>query len=174
VASYDVAFKYFTTLMMLFITIVTPFWSAVTDSWIRKDLDWIRRTIRRLLQIWVGLVVVGLGMLLVSERVFELWLGDSIRVPFNISVLMYIWVIINSWNLIFVHFVNGTGKIGLQLRVSVIIALLNIPTAIFLGMYIGFEGVVIASILMSSVSVVMLPLQYRKLMNGTAKGVFNV
>lgn len=173
VASYDVAFKYFTTLLMLFITIVTPFWSAVTDSWIRKDLDWIRRTIRRLIQIWAGLVLVGLVMLLISDRIFQLWLGDAIQVPFSISALMYIWVVINSWNLIFVHFVNGTGKIGLQLRVSVLIAVLNIPTAVLMGMHIGFEGVIMASILMSSVSVVMLPLQYFKLMNGTAKGVFD-
>jgi O-antigen/teichoic acid export membrane protein len=174
VASYDVAFKYFTTLMMIFITIVTPFWTAVTDSWIRKDMDWIRRTVRRLLQIWGVLVFVGLGMLLVSEQVFLLWIGDAVQIPFTISLLMYIWVMINSWNLIFVHFLNGTGKVGLQLRFALATTVLNIPLAILLGSRIGIEGVLLASIIMSFATVLVYPLQYRRLMNGTARGVFNV
>lgn len=174
VASYDVAFKYFTTLMMIFITIVTPFWTAVTDSWTRNDLDWIRRTVRRLLQFWVGLLLIGLGMLAISDRVFLLWIGDAVQIPFRISVLMYVWVMVNSWNLIFVHFLNGAGKVALQLRFALATAILNIPVAILLGLRIGIEGVLIASILMALTTVPVYPIQYKKLMNGTAKGIFNV
>jgi O-antigen/teichoic acid export membrane protein len=125
------------------------------------------------MQIWIGLMVVGLGMLAVSQQVFVLWIGDAVQVPFSISVLMYIWVILNSWNLIFVHFLNGTGKVGLQLRFALVTALLNIPLAVYLGLRIGIEGVLVASIIMSLITVLVYPLQYRWLMNGKAKGVFN-
>jgi len=173
VTPYNVAFKYFSVLLMAYTIIISPFWSAFTDAWAKQDIQWIRQIIRRLVRLWVGLFLSGLVMLACSSWIYAVWVGDKVYVSYTMSMLIMTWVLVKAWNGIFVQFLNGVGKISLQLVIGFCAAIINIPLSIYLGKLIGIEGIFVANILLSLVTILIYPVQYKKLLNGTAVGIYN-
>jgi O-antigen/teichoic acid export membrane protein len=173
VTNYNIAYKYFSVLLMGFSIIITPFWSAFTEAWVMKDMDWIRRVIKKLFKIWFLFFITALIMLLFSERIYKLWIGSRIHIPFVYSILVGIVILINIWNGIFSQFLNGIGKIRFQLIIGISAAIINVPLAIFLGSSMGVKGVLMANIIVTLFGVFLYPLQYKKILNNTAKGIWN-
>jgi O-antigen/teichoic acid export membrane protein len=174
VTPYNVAFKYFSVLLMVFTIVITPFWSAFTDAWATQEIQWVKNIMRRLMILWIGLFVAGVIMLICSPWIYTIWVGDKVKVTYTMSTLVATWILIRAWNSIFSHFLNGVGKVSLQLVIGFFVALINIPLSIFLGKLIGIEGIFLTNIFMSVVTVFILPIQYKKLINGTATGIFNI
>jgi len=173
VTSYNVAYKYFGVIPMVMGIIMTPFWSAFTEAWVKKDLPWIKGTVKKLTRLWLLLSVLAVIMLLLAAWVYRLWVGEEVMVPFTVSVTIAAYVIINGWNSIYSQFLNGVGKVKLQLYLAVIGSIINIPLAIFLGKTLGIYGVVLSTTIISIVSAVVTPLQYRKLVLNRATGIWN-
>ena len=159
--------------MMGFNIAISPFWSAFTEAWAKQDLQWIKNIMGRLKMLWVCLFGTGLVMLICSPWIYRLWIGSEVGIPFTTSALVCTWNIIMAWNAIFVHFINGVGKVKLQLVIGVCAAIINIPLSILLGKLIGIEGIYLGNILLSLTTVLVYPIQYKKLLNGTASGIFN-
>jgi Na+-driven multidrug efflux pump len=113
-------------------------------------------------------------MLVVSQPVYHLWVGNKIAVPFTLSLAMAIYVTIYNWNSIFASFLNGTGRIRLQLYSSIVISVLNIPLAFVLVKYLswGSAGVVAATSFCLFIGSIWAPIQYHKLINNTATGIW--
>jgi O-antigen/teichoic acid export membrane protein len=173
VTPYNIAYKYFGVITMSLSIIMLPLWSAYTEAWVKKDISWIKNTINKLILIW-GLIVIGVTiMLLCSTFIYRMWVGKEIKVSISISVVMAAYVIVNGWCGIFSQFLNGVGKIKLQLYISTIGAILNIPLAIFLGKYFGIYGVLLSTVILSTISAISSPIQYKKLINNTASGIWN-
>ncbi len=172
VTSYNIAYKYFGVIPMVMAIIMTPFWSAFTEAWVKKDMEWIRSTITKLRKFWIILTVVALLMLLVSGFVYRMWVGKEIVISITISMAMASYVIINAWNNIHSQFLNGVGKIKMQLYLAAAGSLINIPLAIFLGKTLGIYGVVLSTTIISIVSAVITPIQYKKIINNTASGIW--
>lgn len=173
VTPYNVAFKYFSVLMMGFMIIVSPFWSAFTEAWTKKDVTWITGIMKKLMIIWLVLVAGGIIMLVFSGFVFKVWIGNDFVVPFSISILLLSWILLNSWNGIFSHFLNGVGKIKLQLYLGLGVALLNIPTAIILGLLFGINGILISNVFFALIQTFFVFTQYTKLISLSAHGIWN-
>ncbi|NJO25101.1 MAG: LPS biosynthesis flippase [Bacteroidia bacterium] len=133
VTPYNIAFKYFSVVPMVFGIIITPFWSAFTEAYVKKDFSWIRSSIRNLVLIWVLMLLGVTLMLFFANEVYRIWVGESIKVPFLLSVILAIYIIINTWCTIFSIFLNGVGKLRLQFYSGILGALVNIPLAIFSG-----------------------------------------
>jgi O-antigen/teichoic acid export membrane protein len=81
-------------------------------------------------------------------------------------------VIINAWNTIFSQFLNGVGKIRLQLYSGIWGAILNIPLAVYLGKSFGIAGVILSSVILTSVNMVWSYIQYMKIINNKASGIW--
>jgi len=173
VTPYNVAFRYFSLLMMGFSIILTPFWSAFTEAWVKKELDWIKKTMSKLLRIWRLLLVGGIIMVFLSKWIYRIWVGDIITIPYALSALVATWIIINAWNSVYSQFLNGLGKIKLQLYLGISVAIINVPLAILLGLRIGIEGVLLANVLVTITGALIYPMQYKKLINNNAKGIWN-
>lgn len=173
VTPYNVAFTYFSVLMMGSTIILKPFWSAFTEAWVHNELDWIKTIMQKLYYLWILLCCTGVLMLVSSKYIYEVWIGKAIDIPFSLSMLVGIWVLLNVWNSIFSHFLNGVGKLKLQLYLGIFSALINVPLAIYLGTIMGIEGVLLANILAVLSGVIVYPIQYKKLVSGKAKGIFN-
>lgn len=173
VTPYNIAFKYFSVVPMVFGIILVPFWSAYTEAYVKKDFDWIRNSMRHLIKIWVLLLVVVTGMLLVADKVYYLWVKDVVKVPFTLSLVIAAYIIINAWCTIYSVFLNGVGKLKLQLYSGIIGALINIPLAIWLGKTMGVTGVVLASLILAAGNALWSPVQYKRIMNNTATGIWN-
>jgi len=173
VTPFNIAYKYFSIIPMGFGIIMMPFWSAFTEAWIKRDIGWIKNTMNKLTMIWGIFSLTAVIMLLFSNIIYRLWVGKEIVVPVSISVVMAIYVITNAWCGIFSNFLNGVGKIKLQLYSGTIGAILNIPVSIFLAKYLGIYGVILSTTILGIASGIWSPIQYRKLINNTAKGIWN-
>jgi len=172
VTPYNISFKYFSIIPMFFSIILTPFWSAFTDAWFKKDFEWIKATMKKLKLFWLLLCIVSIIMLLFSNFIFKIWVGKVVVVPFKLSAIISASVILNAWNGIYSHFLNGVGKIKLQLYSGSVGMLLNIPLAIFLGRAIGVSGVVLSIVILSAINMLWGVVQYNKIINNRATGIW--
>lgn len=175
VTPYNIAFKYFSVITMGFTIITTPFWSAYTDAYHKKDFKWIKRITKKLSTVWLLLVGAVLFMLLFADFFYELWIGDKVKIPFILSLSMAAWILISTWTSIFGNFLSGVEKIRLSLYHSVIVIFLNVPLSIFLAKYLnlGSAGVIIATCICVLPQVILHPLQYRKIIQNKATGIWN-
>lgn len=173
VTPYNVAYTYYNVLMMGFSIIITPFWSAFTEAWVKNETVWIKNIMRKLFTIWGVLVAIGILMIVFSQWIFKVWIGDKVHVSYIMSILVCSWILLNAWNGIFGHFLNGVGKLRLQMYCGISGALLNVPLVVFLGKSIGIEGVLLANIIITLPAVIIYPIQYRKIINANAIGIWN-
>jgi len=165
VTSYNIAFKFFSILIMFFSIIITPYWSAITEAWAKNDISWIKHTIGQLKQIWFAILLIGIIMIISSRWVYRVWIGEDIIIPLGITALVCIWILIDAWKRIYNTFLNGIGRIEMQLYIEPVAAIVNIPLAIFLGLKLGMEGILISNILVSIISSWVYPLQYYRIIN---------
>jgi O-antigen/teichoic acid export membrane protein len=173
VTQYNIAFKYFSIITMVMSIIMMPFWSATTEAWIKKDCSWIENSINKLIFVWIFISISTLIMLVFSNFIYRIWVGKEIKVPISISVVIACYVIINGWCNIFSQFLNGVGKIKLQVYSSIFGSIINIPLAIVLGKYLGIYGVLLSTCLLGLVNGIWSPIQYRKLLKNKATGIWN-
>lgn len=173
VTAYNVAYKYFGVIPMVMGIIMTPFWSAFTEAWVKKDLDWIKGTVSKLRKIWLLLALVSVVMLTLAGWVYHVWVGDQVIISFAISASIAAYVVINGWNSIYSQFLNGVGKVKLQLYLAMFGSLINIPLAIFLGKTLGIYGVVLSTTIISIASAIITPLQYKKIISNQARGIWD-
>jgi len=173
VTVYNIAYKYFSLVMLLFQIIVNPFWSGFTEAYVRQDYNWVKRVIHKLRLIW-GISCIGLVlMVLISNTVYELWVGNQIVIPISLSIGLAVYVAIFIWNSIFVSFNNGVSKIFIQVWLSLIAGMSFIPLTIFLSRKIGLAGIPIAMGLSIIPGSFVSPMQYKRIINSRAKGIWN-
>lgn len=175
VVPYNIAFKYFSIVTMAYTIIITPYWSSFTEAYAKKDFEWIKKSVSNIQKIWLLIPFGLLGMLYFSDWFYQFWVGDKVKVPIQLSIAMAFFVILVTFNMIYVYFINGVGKIKLQLVTSLISMTINIPLSIYFGKYLGWgpTGVILATCFSLVYSVILRPIQYYKLINNTANGIWN-
>lgn len=112
-------------------------------------------------------------MLLFSGIVYRIWVGSEIAIPFSLSIVVLIYVSLNAWTGMFASFVNGVGKLRIQLYCTIFSSLFFIPVAIIMGKLLGVGGVCIAMSIALVPYAILLPLQYKKLLSKSLRGVWN-
>lgn len=173
VAAYNVAYKYFFVVNMVFGIIVSPFWSAVTDAYARDDYDWLRKTIKKLNMISVLMVFLLIGALFFSQWVYKIWIGDKLIIPFALNFIIMLYLAQQVIVRPFSTFISGFGKLKLGLYVITIKLTLFLPLAYFLGRAYGALGVVLSMLLVQLPSLIIEPIQVYKLINKKASGIWN-
>lgn len=163
VTSYNIAFKYFGVLQMVFMILVTPLWSGATDAYTKGDFDWIRNAVKKYLFILIFFVIVGSVMLYFADTIYGLWLGkNTIYVPFTISLLCYLFFSVSMFGSIFVFVINGIGALKLQFYTSFITAIgfVGLSIALIKIFHFGIESILISSIISNVFGLIIAPLQY--------------
>ena len=175
VVPYNIAFKYFSIVTMVFSMVITPYWSSFTEAYVNKEYQWIKTSIKNIIKLWVSIPILLVIMLAIAKWFYNIWVGDEIIIPIALSFSMSLFVLLFTFNNIFVFFINGVGKIKLQLIISVISMLLNIPLSIIFakGLSLGLSGVILATSVTIGISAVISPIQYFKIINFKAKGIWN-
>ena len=174
VTVYNIAYKYFNYIPIVFYVILTPMWSAYTEAYVKDDIEWIRNTINKILKFWIFLCIVVIIMIFGANWVYNLWLDSKIKVPLLLTILMGFFAIVSNWNNIFAYFINGVGKIRLQFYYSIFVAVINIPLSIYFAknLNMGISGVIAATCLCLSIGAIWVPIQYFKIINKKATGIW--
>ncbi|GAA4457296.1 O-antigen export protein [Nibrella saemangeumensis] len=175
VTDYTVSFRYFNVITMGFSIITAPFWSSFTEAYTRQDYSWIRAAIRRSVQLWGVLQLALVVMVLNADWVYKAWTGTITDIPLSLSIANAVYVSLYAWNNIFITFLNGTGKIRLQFLVTLFVLILFFPLTYGLAVVagIGVEGIVWGNCLCLALFSIQAPLQYLKLMNAKAGGLWS-
>lgn len=174
VTQFNVALKLFSIVIMLFSIIMVPYWSAFTDANAKKDYNWMRNSVRKIRQIWILISIIIVPIILVfSKFIFKFWIGDSVKIPFSLSFLLSLYVIFYICLNLNSYFLNGVGKIRLQLYLYVIVCIINVPLCIFLASRIGVNGVVISNLLMFIGMNIILWIQTDKILAHEDKGLWS-
>ena len=175
VTPYNIAYKLFSVMNTVFAIIMMPFWSAFTDAWVKKDILWIKKVIRKLLWVWGGISAGGLLMLFLSDKIYLLWVGESISIPFMLSFSVFIYFVVFSFNNIYVMFLNGIGKLKLQMYGSFFapIVFIVVVVSMIKVLKFGVISVVIASTIVSLYGLIIFPMQFHKIINDEAYGIWN-
>lgn len=172
VTTYNIAFKLFSLVILIFSIIMAPLWSAFTEAYTKKDFTWISRLFYKMQKVCFILFLLTGVLLLLSPLLFKLWIGDKVQIPFSLSISMAMYAISNSWLLIPCFLLNGIGKIKLQLYLYVICIFFNIPIAILLGKSYGLPGIAIANVIIFVFMSTILTIQCKRILNNTAKGIW--
>jgi len=175
VTVYNIAFKYFMFVTMAMSIILEPYWSAFTSATAKEDHAWINRSIKNLLKISLVASIITIVMVLFADKVYSLWIGENIQVPFLLTVFMGVNTIIQVFLQPIIMYINGVGKLKIQLLVGLTAAIINIPLSILFAVHfeLGVAGIILATILTRMIGITIYPTQVYKLINKTAKGIWN-
>ena len=158
VANYEVVFRLFSSVLVLNSLYLLPLWSAYTDAAHLWDIKWIRKELWKSHMVAVGFMVLALILFMFNELVLRLWVGEAFIASPGIALAMFIFVVLRVWCDIYSCFLNGLGKIDIQMWLAVLQALGNVPLSIYLGGLYGLPGVVYATVCTLALSAIGLPL----------------
>lgn len=168
VVAYSIAFRYIDIIAIIFTIFITPVWSASTDAFANNDMRWIRLTVRKMLIIASLITVGGVLMIIFSQIVFNVWLGEGVIEISKITLsLVLLFVTFRMLYQCYGYVINGSGKLKAQLTITFLLALLYIPAALLLGGEVGLYGVLIVSALTQLANFVWSKQQYKHIINGT-------
>ena len=99
----------------------------------------------------------------------------DVHIPFLLSASTGIYVVVLMWCTMYVNFINGVGKIRLRLWGAVTTALLVIPLEVVFAKFfaMGTAGVSLGMALSLLPWCFVWPAQVRKILRGTARGIWN-
>lgn len=172
VTQYNIANKYFSILFMVVTIIVQPIWSVVTDAYVKKDLVWLEKLIHKLDTIFAISIIGNIVLLIIAPFVYEIWIGDSVDIPYSLSIVMAIFVSCQTMGTIYVSVINGIGAVRIQCITYVLFAILSWPLFTLTGRTFGLTGIVFVPALANLALGIISKVQIHKIMNGTANGVW--
>lgn len=173
VTTYNIAYKFFNLLVIAYTIILAPMWNAYTDAYVKGDMQWIKATFNKALKFWVLSICGGLGMLLICNLFYKLWIGNMVNVPLSVSASTLIYVCFFNLNNCATYLINGLNKIFVQIIISLAVTTLYIITVLAFGRKLGVEGIVLSMAASYAVMSVVHLYQCRKLLNGKADGIWN-
>jgi O-antigen/teichoic acid export membrane protein len=175
VTNFNISYRYFGLITMIFTIVLTPYWTAFTEAYNKKEFDWIQKTIRTLIRYWFVSIGILILMILFAGILIKLWVGTSVLVSFPLSISISLYIIILNWNAIFANFLNGIGKIRMQILLAIIAGIVNIPLCFLLVKYfkMGLYAMPISNVLSLSLGAFFGYYQYLKIIRNRATGIWN-
>ena len=174
VTPYQITYRYFSILLVVFTVICMPFWNATTDAYERGDIQWIHDATRKLRLMTIGIFLSMIVMIMISDLVYDIWIGQDTAIDIRMSIAVAIYIFILIYSMRYSYFINGIGKLRLQLIFSASAAILFIPLAYLV---VSFTNDIIWFIavmcLVNIPGLIVNKIQFNKLINGHAKGIWN-
>lgn len=172
VTNYNIAYKYLSIAMMVYSIMLGPLWPAFTDAYTKKDFSWMNNVYSKMKKVYAASVVILVIMMICSSLIYPLWLGDNILIPFEMTLCVGLYIIVNIWDSLQAQLINGIGCVRLQTYVTILGILIYIPLSFLLGKYVGAIGVVIAQIIITLIYSICFTIQLRKLLSNKASGIW--
>jgi O-antigen/teichoic acid export membrane protein len=174
VIDYNASFRIFNTAVLAFTLMLAPVWSSYTKAFAKNDLAWIQKIHKRLLSLW-AIAIIGISIfLVVAPWFFEQWVGRLIQIPMIIHVANAAYSLVHILAAIFTSMINSCSKITLQFYAFLVGSIAFIPVVILIDKLFHHPSTIIfvnAGFLLCIT--VVFGVQCKKIMSGTAKGIWN-
>lgn len=171
VTEYYIVQRYFGVVLMLHSMVLIPYWNLITEAYAKRDGPWLKKVIEKLLKITLAFVILIALMIGIAPFILQIWLKNMVHVPITLFVLFGLYVVVFIYASVFTNFINGTGKVKLQMVTSVFTCLFYIPFILFLikVFKLGIAGFLIASIIWALIMLPVRVLQYKELIKFSKK-----
>ena len=174
VTPYQITYRYFSILLVIFTVVCMPFWNATTDAYQRGDMEWIRNATRKLRLMTIGFFICLVVMILLSDIVYAIWIDRQMVIDIRMSIVMATYIFIIIYSMRYSYFINGIGKLRLQLIFTTAAAVAFIPLAYLTTQWT--HNIIWFMVVMCMVNIpglIVNRIQFSKLINGKAKGIWN-
>lgn len=173
VTSYNIAYRYLNLAMMLFSIMTAPLWPAYTDAFAKGDYNWMITARNKMIKVFYMSIALSIIMIIVSPFIYHIWVGDEVDVPFVMTLVVAIYVIVYSWSILNGTIIVGLGKLALNARLVWVGMILHVPMSYLLGGFYGGYGVLISMILINLLYACVFHFQTNKLLERKAIGIWN-
>ena len=119
-------------------------------------------------------ILLGMVILVaISGYVYAIWVGQEIQIDPRMTTTMALYIFILIYSMRYSYFINGIGKLRLQMILTTAAAILFIPLAYIVTNWthdiVCFMGVMS---LINIPGVIVNRIQFYKLINGQASGIW--
>jgi len=133
VTPYQIAYRYFSLVLVVFNIISIPFWNATTDAYYRGDIAWIKRSSRKLDIVVSASFFILLIMLLLSGFVYTIWIGQEVTIPIELSIAMAAYIFVLVISLRYSYILNGVNALRIQLIFTIFATVVFVPLSWYAG-----------------------------------------
>lgn len=174
VTVYNISYKLFNILIIIYTIIISPLWNAYTDASVKNDYAWIRKIFKKSIYLWAASLLLGLLMLLISGWFFKKWVGNSIDIPLGVSISILIYVCMFNFNNCVTYLINGLNKIKIQIITSILGTIIYLIAVCFFikGTY-GIYGISICMCVVYTLMSLVHLYQCNLLAKNKAHGIWN-
>ena len=173
VTPYQITYRYFSILLVIFTVICMPFWNATTDAYQRNDMDWIRNAARKLRLMTVGILICLIVMIMFSNTIYAIWIDRQTVIDIKMTIVMAVYIFILIYSMRYSYFINGIGKLRLQLIFTTIAAIVFIPLAYQTTQWThDIIWFMLVMCLVNIPGLIVNRIQFYKLINGKANGIW--
>lgn len=173
VTPYQIAYRYFSIILIPFTLISTPTWSATTDAYKRGDIAWVKKTLRQQEWIVTGIGVVLIGMLLASSLFYSIWVGDKVSISFSLSASVATYTFILVASMCYSNILYGIGKMDLTVLTVFLMAIIFVAGAYSTTQSYGVVGMVILQSAVTLGCTLQNMIQCKLILAGKAHGFLN-
>ncbi|NLM67892.1 MAG: MATE family efflux transporter [Enterococcus sp.] len=175
VTAYNVVYRYFGMLYMVFNIFLVPFWSASTEAYQKNDIKWIKNGMKRYNQLNLLMLFGLIVMLVFSDFVYRIWLGEGkVTIQFILSFWGFVYFNVMMYGSKYVQFLNGISALRIQFISSLISPFFYIGVVLTLikVFHIGVYAIFIAAVIANFNGIILAPLQYHMVINRNRKGIW--
>lgn len=160
VTEYNIAYKYFSILTMVWGIMTAPIWSAVTDAMAKREFIWVKSMARKYLRTFLLFLILAPIMLLLSTPMYNLWVGESINIPFALSFWVMVFNLVTMFGSLYVNILNGAGILKTQTIACCISPLIFLGvTYLLINAGCGVYSILIGSIVANFNGIIIAPIQ---------------
>ena len=174
VTVYNISYKLFNILIIIYTIIISPLWNAYTDASVKNDYAWIRKIFKKSIYLWAASLLLGLLMLLISGWFFKKWVGNSVDIPLGVSISILIYVCMFNFNNCVTGRGGGGDKVKIQMRRSILGTIIYLIAVCFFikGTYVIYGISISMCVIYTLMSLVHL-YQCNLLAKNKAHGIWN-
>ncbi len=167
VTYYNFSYRLFSIIIIFQTMIMTPLWPAFTDAYTLKDFNWIRNVISKSNKLNFLLLIPLLGMLIFSSTIYWYWVGPDILIPPSINYLLAIFVSVSIFKETYVSFINGSGRLNLQVLYSITTIAAHYPLAYLFSkvLLMGINGILLLNIIWVLLGFILWKIQYHQIIS---------
>lgn len=136
VSTYSIAFRVASMLGIIISVLSYPLWSANAEAVNKKDYKWIKETTRKISRLSTALaVLVSSALLVFSSFIFEIWLGNSLSIPFYLLLGLLLMQVVQAFISPYFMYLNSISNVKTQ----VLLFLIFTPISTILKYYISLK-----------------------------------
>ena len=173
VTIYNISFKLFNLLTVAYTIILSPLWNAYTDAIVKNDYDWIKRTYKKTMKMLALSIIVGLILLAASGAFFKQWIGNSVTIPFEVSVCVLLYVCSFNFANCSAYLLNGLNKIRVQIVLSIVMTTIYLVVIYFIKGQYGIIGITLSMAAIYIIKGCVYVYQAKQLIAKTAVWIWN-